>query len=158
MSNIVERDFFYRASGLRCVTLLLHVGRNPHRCGYVGIGKDHPLYGAQYNEPSPALKDGAEKVKNEPIGDRGIFTVFGAAFSGEDDYFTRPDAYFDVHGSITYSGFGNGYPVDSPETWWFGFDCSHCDDTPELWTEEAVAEETIRFARQLAALIKAEGK
>lgn len=163
MSNYVERDFV--SNGLRCVTLVVHVGRQPHRCGYVGIGNDHPLYGAEYSEPAPALKPYVDKVKNGPIGDRGIFTVFGAALSeenrGEPDggYFTRPDTYFDVHGSITFSDFGTrGYPVDSPETWWYGFDCAHCDDTMGRWTEEAVVAETERFAAQLAALAKAECK
>jgi len=44
---------------------------------------------------------------------------------------TSPELVFDVHGSVTYSGNGEGkYPVES-NLWWFGFDCAHLGDASE---------------------------
>lgn len=34
---------------------------------------------------------------------------------------------FDIHGGLTYSGGGDGYPIES-NNWWLGFDCGHCWD------------------------------
>ena len=33
-----------------------------------------------------------------------------------------------VHGGLTYSSAANGYPVESEEGTWFGFDCAHFND------------------------------
>lgn len=42
----IEKDWMYK--GLRCVVLANHeVG---HRCGYVGVGKEHICYGRDYDE------------------------------------------------------------------------------------------------------------
>jgi hypothetical protein len=75
-----------------------------------------------------------------------------------------------VHGGVTYAGHGCG---DLPEGWWFGFDCAHAGDAPDLaeatpvhreihagwhdpsehvWTLEEVAAETERMAEQIAAV------
>lgn len=40
---VVEREFEH--CGLRCVVVFQDMG---HRCGYVGVREDHPLYGACY--------------------------------------------------------------------------------------------------------------
>ena len=36
---VIEKEFEHK--GLKCVVLLLAIG---HRCGYVGVPKEHPLY------------------------------------------------------------------------------------------------------------------
>lgn len=41
---VVEREFEH--CGLKCVVVLQDLG---HRCGYVGVGKNHPLYGVFYD-------------------------------------------------------------------------------------------------------------
>ena len=42
------------------------------------------------------------------------------------------DLYFNVHGSLTYSGDNDGtYPVES-NLWWLGFDCGHYGDGRDL--------------------------
>jgi hypothetical protein len=54
----------------------------------------------------------------------------------------------DVHGSLTYSDFGNGQ--NAPKDWWvFGFDTSHYNDNLDRWPKEAVEAETKRLYCQL---------
>lgn len=97
-----------------------------HRCGYVGVSKDHPMYGKDYGEQLPFLRMSA--IGQEPIGKRGIIPVLCRDHSSES---TSADVYFNVHGGITFAGNGNGYPVEG-DLWWFGFDCAHCDDGKDL--------------------------
>ena len=59
----------------------------------------------------------------------------------------------DVHGGLTYSGFGSGHPSDG---WWFGFDCAHVWDIEcegEGCDLEYVAAECERLAQQLVQLV-----
>ena len=46
MSYIVEKDWITE-SGLRAVVVMAHHGC---RCGYVGVPKDHNLYGVEYSD------------------------------------------------------------------------------------------------------------
>lgn len=114
----VKKDWTTKA-GLRAVVIFAH---GSHHCGYVGILKEHPLYGVGYSEHSDALLKAMERVKEEPIGKRNILSLL-CYREGE----ARPEIVFDVHGGITYSGGNNKYPVEGDE-WWFGFDCAHAGD------------------------------
>ncbi len=120
MSYKVEKDWEHK--GLRCVVLTLDVR---HRCGYVGVTESHVLFGRDYRDKIPeSLLRATEKIKEEPVGKRGIIDVLCAAATDPADF--KIGLLFDVHGSITYSGKGN-YPVES-QLWWFGFDCVHYGD------------------------------
>ena len=93
-----------------------------HRCGYVGVEADHPLYGKNYDAFMPGVS--WADMKDKEIRDREIVPLFCA----NKEEGVRLDCYFDVHGGLTYSRDGvRGYPIDG-EFWWFGFDCAHCDD------------------------------
>lgn len=122
MSYKVESEFEHE--GLKCVVAMMSAG---HRCGYVGIPKEHPLYGKNYSDKSEYLfmKD----IEDEPLGKRSPISLLGMAFSEMSDN-ARIGYYFDVHGGITYAG-GQNYPVES-DLWWFGFDCAHCGDGKDL--------------------------
>lgn len=164
----VEKDFI--SNGLRCVVVATDMG---HRCGYVGIGKDHPLYGVEYGDHSPALKSRLDQIKDGPIGGRGIIPLIIA--SGSEDGLSTPDVFFDVHGSITFSALGTGPYFNAPDVWFFGFDCAHDGDAKDfdlypddkmkefyrkhgwgndghIWTTEEVEAETIRLAEQLSKI------
>lgn len=159
MSYIVEKDWI--AHGLRCVMIIFR-GRG-HRCGYVGVPKEHPLYEVSYSTPTEVLSKAFEKAKQGPIGKRGIIPILCVSESGPP----RADCVFDVHGSLTYSGNGD-YPVKSDGLWWFGFDCSHYGDAPdpeyvtppynsvfrggEVRSREYVKGECESLAKQLAAI------
>jgi hypothetical protein len=156
MSYTTEKDWVTKA-GLRAVCLFV---KGSYRCGYVGISKGHPLYGVEYHEHSDALREAMERIGNDPIGKRGVVPLF-CHKSGE----CTPDVVFDVHGGITYSGGGDGYPVDGDE-WWFGFDCAHAGDATGyfsfpgdiLRTQEYVESECESLAEQLAAITEENSK
>lgn len=81
-------------------------------CGYVGVPKDHPFYGKNYDECS---------LKDSPC---------------EEDYCDHcSGSILNVHGGITFNSFCNeGNPIegichqDPEKVWWIGFDTAHCDD------------------------------
>ena len=166
MSYIVERDWDH--GNLRCVAIMTDMG---HRCGYVGVPHTHPLSGVAYNQESDALKVLADAAANKPVGKRGAITVFCMALAGEVS--PKPEQVFDVHGSLTFSDGDGQYPIKAANLWWFGFDCSHCDDAPDtayanaefknqtrprfkkhgtIRTLEYVASECESLARQLQAV------
>lgn len=60
---IVEREFEH--AGYKCVVVFTRMG---HRCGYVGIPKEHPLYGKGYDEHL--------EIKKSDLGDREVKGVF----------------------------------------------------------------------------------
>nr|DAR11116.1 MAG TPA: hypothetical protein [Bacteriophage sp.] len=118
---IVEREFEH--TGYKCVVVFTHMG---HRCGYVGIPKNHPLYGKDYSDYL--------EIKKADVGDRevsGILPLLGAWL--DEDERIRIEAYFQCHGGITYAGGGehSSYPIES-DLWWFGFDCEHARDKSDL--------------------------
>lgn len=118
---IIEREFEH--AGYKCVVTFGIMG---HRCGYVGLPKNHPLYGKGYDEHLD--------IKKEDIGDRqisGVFPLLGACL--DEDERIRIEAYFQCHGGITFAGGGENsdYPINS-DLWWFGFDCGHAGDKLDL--------------------------
>jgi hypothetical protein len=117
MAFIIESDFEHK--GIRCVCIGGDLG---HRCGYVGIPEGHFLHGKQYSDPCLPMSD----VEKQEIGKRGIIPLL---CHRQDGTLIAPDLYFNVHGSLTYSGGGKGskYPVES-DLWWLGFDCAHTGD------------------------------
>lgn len=144
------------ATGYECAVL-----RGPWGawCGYVQLPADHPLHGISYSDDVPArLQGAAEAVMEGEVGKRGPMNVFSMALGGK----ARSGDLFNVHGSITYSGAdwpGAGY--------WYGFDCSHCDDLApgsddsgyaetfgkQYRTFEYVQGECRALARQLQGLV-----
>lgn len=118
---IIEREFEH--AGYKCVVVFGIMG---HRCGYVGLPKNHPLYGKGYDEHLD--------IKKEDIGDRqisGVFPLLGACL--DEDERIRIEAYFQCHGGITFAdgGENSDYPINS-DLWWFGFDCRHAGDKADL--------------------------
>ena len=73
------------------------------------------------------------ELDDEPIGKRGIIPLLMASW--DEDERVRMDAYFNVHGGLTYSGDRADYPVES-NLWWLGFDCAHCYDRYDWDTAE----------------------
>jgi len=131
MSYTIEKDSTH--NGLRYVVIMTSIG---HRCGYVGVNMDHPLYGKYYSDPTPeSLYWKMEEVKSGPIGKRGIIDILCESSACEDGRPLRIGTLFDVHGGITYTSSEehSNYPVES-NLWWFGYDCAHCGDARDLDT------------------------
>jgi len=118
----VEKNWITK-DGFRAVVIMNE--DNGCRCGYVGVSKDHPLYGAEYSEPHPALNVPSD---NTPVGKRSSISIFCASAKEKSEWNT-PELVFDVHGGITYSRGEKNYPVES-DLWWFGYDCAHAWDLP----------------------------
>jgi hypothetical protein len=92
-------------------------------CGYVGVPATHPLFGKGYGDRVPVPDRGAVAVDKA-----GPISLLIEAMQ-EDDGCVAIDVLFNVHGGITYSG--DTWPVKDG-LWYFGFDCSHCNDlTPQ---------------------------
>ena len=120
MAYIVEREFEH--AGYKCVVVFQEMG---HRCGYVGVTKDSKLYGKSYTDKLDAKM---EEMYDKQLGKRSIIPWFCACLDDKEEG-VRLDLYFDVHGSLTYSGGGENsdYPIKS-DLWWLGFDCDHAGD------------------------------
>lgn len=97
-----------------------------HLCGYVGVPKSHPLYGVDYMDSHPSLeammtaKDG--NSLEQEINSNPMTTLLGML----DGWPASPIHAFEVHGTVTYSGWGD--QEEGSDYWYFGFDCAHLHD------------------------------
>lgn len=165
MAYKVERDWITEA-GLRAVIVVIAQYRHPtlrsHRCGYVGIPKEHVLHGVAYSEQAPCTEqDTAQKAL---LGKKSVLMALCATVRSDGDGLIRraPEIIFDVHGGLTYSR-GASYPVESNGLFWYGFDCLHASDgqidrSPDSFLHEGVVRsleyvsfECERLAEQLVA-------
>lgn len=79
------------------------------------------------------------------LGKRSILTLWG--LPDDENENVRLDAYFNVHGGITYASGGkeSHHPIDS-DLWWLGFDCGHAGDgcdyelMKKLWSDDRVVQ------------------
>lgn len=124
--KIIESDFLYK--GYRCITTFIDLG---YRCGYVGVSKEHPLYGKHMDsQVKVTMNELLKDDKMNKIGNRGVWTLLG--FPDDEDDQIRLGSYFMVHGGISYADGGKDshHPIDS-DMWWLGFDCGHYGDCPD---------------------------
>ena len=129
----------WNAYGYRCVIM-----RHPeigHLCGYVGIPKNHPLYGVHYGEESPALAARFKERLNEPIGENAPIV---AIMLGEPK--ATPELSFNnVHCGITWSADRLPGKKIKSRRWWYGFDCAHHNDIcPYLARFQSITEATYK--------------
>jgi hypothetical protein len=118
MSYKVESEFIH--NGLPCVVIFTDMG---DRCGYVGVFENNLFYKIKYSD-NVKNKKILNSLKKEKVGKRGIMSLM--SWDGEN---VSPHILFDVHGSITYSGQSESYPIKTDgRVWWFGFDCAHSGD------------------------------
>jgi len=114
-----DREEFEHA-GLKCLILRHH--EMLHLNGYVGVPRNHPWYGVDYNQCLRGCKG-----KPNPI----ISSVISYPCTWESDH-ESPENLIDVHGGLTFSGKGDGKQRPAGY-WWFGFDCAHAFDlVPQL--------------------------
>ena len=145
MAFIVEREFEH--VGYKCVVIF---GDTGYRCGYVGVPKEHPLYGKNYSDH---LNIDKEELDGMELGKRGVMSLMAYACNDSDN--VPLEIYFDVHGSLTYAGGQNSkYPIES-DLWWFGFDCIHAGDGKDLGLAYKVFPES---RKSIAVSMEAERK
>lgn len=151
MSFVLEKEWITKAGFLARAGMV----NESHRCGYVAVGPDHPLFGVNYNEETDVLIPPDE---NETVGKRSPIILLSLSFGGP---LTVPDVVMDVHGGLTYSE----QDENDPNLWWFGFDCAHAGDLTmthikhdftegEFRSLEYVIEECESLAEQLITKVK----
>jgi len=119
-----EKDYyFFEYRGLPCV--INRVIWSGHLCGYVGIPKNHALYGKKYSEYIAVNNLDDVKFNGNYIG-----LLINSFDKDRAENEASIDMLFDVHGGITYSenSAPNTDKEQYPDTWWFGFDCAHSGD------------------------------
>lgn len=136
----------WKHAGLKC--LILRNTYLGHLCGYVEIPHGHLLYGKSYSSIAPASLLISREKASRGLSDE---MVISAILSSADNSCA---SLFSVHGGITYSG-----TLNDRKTFWYGFDCSHCDDLSPYISGSGVyrnmayvKNETESLARQIAAL------
>lgn len=146
-------DKDWECAGFKCQLRRNHSGA---WCGYVGLPKEHPLHGIKSDEKLDMLKEMLANQLEEPIGENPGFTILLSCLSGHID--PTPGAILKVHWGITWSDY---FRNDNTELWWYGFDCSHCDDMspgrPDYGTYrdiEYATKECENLAHQLNSIVE----
>lgn len=126
---MIEKYWKTEAGLVAIAYLCYREKRKSHRCGYVGIDKNHPLFEVEYNDQIDCITQ--DMVDKTELGKKGLILAFTAACNSDDPgnlVRRSPNLLLDVHGGLTYSGYGEkGYPISS-KLWWYGFDCHHITD------------------------------
>lgn len=147
--NLSER--WTSACGLDCAIKASSFGMGHyHLCGYVRIPQGHPLHGIAYGADVPEVfASEAERVLQSPVGKRGVMDIFLASMQG----YINVGMLFNTHGGITWSEtYAPGEPKVEGE-WWYGFDCGHAGDSPEVQNSSYVRRECELLAEQIASLM-----
>ena len=84
-------------------------------CGYVGITSNHPWFELEYDD---ALDGSMDTDYTKPTPERLITVHGGLTFSNSCQPTTD-----ESHGICHLPE-----PGEPDHVWWFGFDCSHCND------------------------------
>lgn len=151
MSNIKIEKQWKTKQGYYATVLLYNPDRcYERRCGYVGIPKEHPLYGIDYHQQADCIKQ--EQVDSVKIRDKSLILMLTATCSSDKEFETirrSPDILIDCHGGLTYSR-DRIHSVDIPDTWWFGFDCGHYGDSLDKCSVAFCTEQCESISEQLA--------
>ena len=118
----------FEAEGLPCVMLRNHYGI---WCGYVGVDREHPLYGLPTNHELKLPSSWFEGRRG--LEGTGPMDLFIHVLSGKKLLDACPISMAcQVHGGVNFAE--DSPPGQAPDgRWWFGFDCGHGGDyMPEL--------------------------
>lgn len=140
-----EKAWVDPETGLACV--INRVSHSGHLCGYVGVPLLHALYKFDYNQRIPWDRESV-RYNDNPLS-------FLCEALADDDGCASLGVILECHGGVTFAGKVEEW---SPDLWWFGFDCNHCDDQSptRLWSGNYrdfafVEREVTRLAKQLAS-------
>lgn len=123
-----KKQFRDAATGLPCLALR---GLGGHWCGYVGVSKDHPWHGKDYDTC----------VRPENHED----------YEGDGYHYSCTlRGVIEIHGGITFadgcehsedpsSGICHvSAPGEPDDVWWFGFDCAHLGDLSPRYNNDGI--------------------
>lgn len=117
MSNSTIEKVWKTEAGFKAVVIIC---RGSHRCGYIGLTKEHVLHGLGYDTNSPHIKD---ITGEESLGQRSPMMFLCG--QGKE---TSPSVAFDVHGGVTFADTAPHIELENDGLWYFGFDCAHYQD------------------------------
>jgi hypothetical protein len=121
--HIIEKD--WTVGDYRAIVVMTDMG---HRCGYIGVLKEHKAFGIEYYTLDiPLDKINAEVLEKIP------------AMQSVNN--------IEVHGGLTYAS--NSVLDINDGRWYFGYDCAHYNDTPEKCTLEYCVSECESLIKQL---------
>jgi hypothetical protein len=133
-------------TGLPCMILRNHSGA---LCGYVGVDSTHPWFGKGYSD-EVEIPEGAMEREVESHRMPVIPMMVHAFKDDRENGKAAIDIVLDAHGGITFADAcqksddpSKGIchlpePGEPDNVWWFGFDCSHCDDlSPAYMTRQS---------------------
>ncbi|MFP4891206.1 hypothetical protein [Paraburkholderia sp. EG304] len=125
-----EPDYLsFEAAGLRCV--IRRVPELKHLCGYVGVGRSHPLFEVERTDLVPVVGDWRANLGRN-VDEHGAVDIFFTLLQDHQgeipEGFAPLNMLIGVHGGLTFSD-----RFYDHTGWWFGFDCGHAGDfTPGL--------------------------
>jgi len=124
-----EHSFkLFRHNGLLCC--VVRMGFSGVLNGYVAVDKTHQLYGKNYSDK--IIMDESPEFNGNYIG-----LVCCALDPNRKEKEYPLDCALLVHGGLTYSSDHLSF-IDKEvfdNLWWFGFDCSHCDDLKPIQSD-----------------------
>ena len=148
---MIEKEFVTKHEHDAIVMIITDNGRLSHRCGYVRIEKDHPLYGlGVFKEIDLTMLFDIDQF---------VSTYEPGLDAPYDNPHYISELFYDVHGGVTYSG------KIGVTNWWIGFDCAHGGDGEieepkrihgHVWTLDEVVDECEKLSEQLALIKKLE--
>ena len=117
----------WEAYGFRCMILRTHA-ETANLCGYVGVKRDHPLYGVRLGERSTRLEYLLKRRMNETYDSNRV--PIGTILKGLAgmDIEPTPESALSVHGGLTFAAKGRRKTPWDRSRFWFGFDCAHAGD------------------------------
>lgn len=156
---LFEPDLVFWRDKLTRLPCLIRRGPVGALCGYVGVGRRHPMYGLKYGDcclPGARPRGLCEQdFEGFQIGDTKLPPLppsmrkrqaeqLVCAIDGEEYCGHTAEAILNCHGGITYANDWSGSLPAVFKTWWFGFDTAHCDDyAPQMVANMKHYEETI---------------
>lgn len=143
----IEKEWI-TSSGLKALVIMQSTG---HRCGYVAVPESSILSGKHYSEQLNCISQ--EQANGASTVNMGPMTLITAMSKSEGEHLVRRslDLVIDVHQSLTFSNYILG---QSTSDWWFGFDCGHWNDDPNIGgqTLEYCIQQCESMATQLVEL------
>lgn len=129
MKHIKIETIWTTEAGLLAVVIMYgDHNSHHHRCGYVQVTEDSPLFGKHYSEQLSFIT--REQADNTQVGKKGpIITLTARCRSDGEDLVRRSlDIIIDVHGGLTYSGDLGCLNGKVSKGWWFGFATANLGD------------------------------
>ena len=133
----MEKNWIDEATGYQALACLTDRG---YWCGYVGVTKDHLLYGKGYDFRVQRTK------KHDEMRCDNISPISLVLYACDEDHTSIPiELAAQVHGGLTFADRLKG----QDDLWGFGFDCAHIFDRDDPKDFTYIESECTKLAKFL---------